>query len=169
MRACQNKDLSKDFILMNDDFFIMKPIESIPTYHRGSVDNIIEEYLAKGSKHYVNGMVQTKELCAKCGINNPLSYELHVPMILNKDKFLRAYKMRKNLMNHMDSFHKRTFYGNLYKIGGEQIEDCKVFKTDMKWKKTFPFLSTSDATFEYGEVGKWIREQFTKPSIYECG
>jgi hypothetical protein len=35
--ACRDPRVSEDFVLMNDDFYVLKPIPGIPTLHRGTI------------------------------------------------------------------------------------------------------------------------------------
>ncbi|MFA5172557.1 MAG: hypothetical protein WC426_13430, partial [Sulfuriferula sp.] len=79
----------KDFVLFNDDFFVMKHVSKLPVYHRGSLADIIEYYhrvLPGGA--YVTNMARTAKMLDKLGIpaKEQLSYALHVPMIMNRER-----------------------------------------------------------------------------------
>jgi hypothetical protein len=63
--------------------------------------------------------------------------------------------------------HKRTAYGVLNEIGGEQIEDVKVLHRGPRFDRSTPFLSTMPDSFTNGEVGRVIRSRFPSPSDYE--
>lgn len=163
--ACKSDEVSDDFILMNDDFFIMNPVDQIETFHRGDIDHIIARY--NSSKHYGEGMKQTKALLVSLGINPVISYELHVPMMMNKANVLEMMKIKEEKAPEIYAFHKRTFYGNYFKCGGKQMQDVKIHKQGMFFSKRQTFISTQDHVFEQGEIGEFIRERFSDKSIYE--
>ena len=168
--ACNSDLVEQDFILMNDDFFIMKPLKELPVLHRGSIDGVIQYYASKGN-NYHKGMIQTRDLLVEMGIRDIKSYELHVPMLVNKGKMLTVMKLRSQLGGDaIKAFHKRTFYGNYWRIGGETQADVKIHdereQYSDKWEQ-MTFMSTLDRSFEFGAIGRFIREKFSEKSEYE--
>lgn len=164
LKACKDDKLSDDFLLMNDDFFIMKIQYQPPNFHRGPLDPVMQYYLNLPENYYGLGILETKKYMEKLGIINPMSYELHVPMVLNKKKFSELIlKQRKE--NPIEVVHKRTLYGNYYNIGGTHMEDCKIVG-DYKVPDT-PFLSTDEQSFERYKVGEYIRNRFQLKSPFE--
>lgn len=167
-RAVMNDPrVSDDFVLMNDDFFIMNPITGVPDMHRGSNQAVLDYYAEIGSDYY-RIMLHTKNLmkalnCAEGAFN----YELHVPMVMNKQRYLEMeYMIRQH--NHADKpCMTRTIYGNFYKVGGIEMDDVKIYGTDESFSKTGTFLSTSDRTFNSGAVGEYLRAKFNIKSKYE--
>ena len=176
--ASETQAISENFILMNDDFFFMKhqvftPV--LPTLHWGTMRSVIQKYDERysGESLYVNAMKGTLELLNSRGFEEPLSYELHVPMELNKTKVRLAQKMG---TEHLSQF--RTFYGNYFGIGGSYMDDVKVFinpkHNDPKssanmaaYLQEQSFLSVTGISFLGGPAGVYIRQQFTEKSPYE--
>lgn len=168
LQACRNKELSDEFIFMNDDFFIMKPTESIPALHRGVVSEVIRSYQQqRGGDEYIDGMQQTKALLVSMGFTEPISYELHVPILLNKNKFIEVMELQRRLNPHIRVVHKRTLYGNLANLGGIKTDDVKVYKNAPEFCEQWPFISSDDEAFRYGAVGLFVRSRFMKRSQYE--
>lgn len=158
-----NSSLSDDFILMNDDFFVMKPINELKNYYGGSLQeriNVIEKHF-NGPTSYTVRLRRTEEHLKKLKLTTK-NYELHIPMIVNKKKFLEQL----NLYTGVNGA-SRSFYGNTYKIGGTKVKDVKVYDLDNKFDHNTTFLSTSDMSFYFGEVGKFIREKFPNKSRFE--
>ena len=65
----------------------------------------------------------------------------------------------------------RALYGNYWKIGGVSKHDMKIRvlnydKMPMVMKE-WDFLSTSDSSFENGNVGKYIKDKFNVKSRFE--
>jgi hypothetical protein len=162
LAACAHPEVSDDFIYFNDDFFVMKPMEAIPTFHRGRLEDVIRHYRYTNSS-YVRGMRDTRTLLQNLGCRTLHSYELHIPMVINKQKMTEA--LHHGLKSKIKAVHKRTLYGNLHDIGGTEVEDVKVISPQGGWPKG-PFISTSDQAFT-GRVGRHIRSIFPEPSSYE--
>lgn len=158
-----NYGLSDNFILMNDDFFIMKPIKELKNYYGGSLQeriNVIEKHF-NGPTSYTVRLRRTQEYL-KANKLTTKNYELHIPMIVNKAKFKEQLDRYKGLNGA-----SRSFYGNTYKIGGTKCKDVKVYDLDGNFNHNTTFLSTSDQSFYFGEVGKFIREKFPYKSRFE--
>lgn len=164
--AMNHPGVSDDFILFNDDFFVMKPITEIPAAHRGDLDDVIEYYSTMPSA-YLSNMQATKEVLERLAFTDLKSYALHIPMVMNKErrKILQAIITLVNPM-HLDT-QMRTLYGNFWRVGGKQMDDVKVNKPGEKFNPKSTFLSTSDQSFRAGEVGRFIRERFNEKCKYE--
>lgn len=162
--ACEHPEISDPFLFANDDMFVMRPqADGMPVLHRGLVRDV-EAYTASiGSTEYLRGMRETRALLAELGEPEPLSYELHVPMEVDKLGMLAALQYGA----HLDVLHKRTLYGNLAGLGGAQVEDVKVAFRGPRFPRDGAFLSTMPDSFTNGHVGEFIREAFPGPSPYE--
>ncbi|MDX3229577.1 hypothetical protein [Streptomyces sp. ME19-01-6] len=68
------------------------------------------------------GLRETRDVLIELGHPDPLSYELHVPMPVQKSGMLAALEIAR----HLDVVHKRTLYGNLAGLGGDQTGDVKI-------------------------------------------
>jgi hypothetical protein len=143
-----SNDIPEEFVLMNDDFFIVNKIDSIKYYHEGKIENKMEKYIdLKMDPNYVKKLGSTYAKLQKRGIENPLSYETHTPMIMVKEKL-------SEILSYCPANLWRSLYGNIYNVGGEEIKDVKVYYRDrftsISYEYTasdFPFLSTDDESF----------------------
>jgi len=165
-----SKDISDDFILMNDDFFILSSISRLGVYHAGSLRERIKELLYRhGSSAYITILRNTLKHLKRNGIPNPLNYALHVPFRVNKVKL-------KPLLELDVSW--RTVYGNLYKVGGIEVvsknnsgKDVKVYMLDgvaneiPKNTMSSKFISSQDNSFEL--LLPDLEAMFPNPSSYE--
>lgn len=155
--------ITDEFILMNDDFFILKPQE-IKNYYLGPMAEHIDNHETRGG-YYYNALRRTRDVLRIAGIEQPLDYEAHTPIIYKKDLFL---KLAEKIDCQLDGYLFRSLYGNLYNIGGEKIEDFKIrVKDGSDWHKwdTMPLISTDNEIA--AEFRLWIREKLSEPSIYE--
>jgi hypothetical protein len=161
-----HQDIPDDFILMNDDFYIIKPIDKIQTYHGGKFENKVELFSKNAkSSYYTSILKNTMRELKNAGIHQPLDYAIHVPIELNKDKLFTVIRSRVSI---------RTMYGNLFSLGGTEVDDVKFHRiATRKWANNpdldtidFEYLSTSDDSFL--EVYEYIlKDMFSDPSPYE--
>ncbi|WP_117198973.1 hypothetical protein [Nocardiopsis sp. TNDT3] len=161
--ACGHPEVSDEFIYMNDDFFTMRPVDQIPVLHRGPVADV-----AARTPHsrYRAGMLATARALHALGVAEPLSYELHVPMVVDKARMLDA--LSRPQVRGIPVVHKRTLYGNLAGIGGEQVADVKVHSASQAAPSGDPlFISTNPGAFTDGPVGRLIRAALPDPCRYE--
>lgn len=165
---CNNLAVSDDFILMNDDFFILKEIKN-PTeelnLYRGSALKVYEHYTQRfGNNGYSKGMLETAKLLQEMGIAYPLGYELHTPFVFNKSKFLKMFELKG--VTDILALHKRTLYGNLYLKGGTSMKDIKLFAfSDTNIDAEQKFVSCSDTA--WANLRIYLQKIFNKKSIYE--
>ncbi|WP_326813936.1 MULTISPECIES: hypothetical protein [unclassified Streptomyces] len=162
--ACEHPDVSERFLLCNDDFFAMHPVEEMPVFHRGPVRRVEAYYAARASGKYLRGMRETRELLESLGHPEPLSYELHVPLPVDRAGMLNVLEVGR----HLDVVHKRSLYGNLAQLGGAEIRDVKILhRAPRGYGPDSPFLSTMPDSFAHGHIGQFIRRAFPEPSRYE--
>lgn len=176
--AISDPRLSENFILMNDDMFIMRHMSALPCMNFGSMDDVIEAYerrYPEGSS-YIDKMKHCSEVLKAMGVKNPICYELHTPMMFNKYKMLEMYKTADGGFNSMAM--RRSHYGNLYGVGGVRCEDVKIFLeprnspplynvNPQKYLDEQAFLSATGGAFKKGYLGDYIRSKFPEKSIYE--
>ncbi|MFF3096822.1 hypothetical protein [Streptomyces cyaneofuscatus] len=163
--ACEHAAVSEEFLLANDDMFVMHPQpDGMPVLHRGPVRTVEAYYAARASGKYLQGLRETRDLLVELGHTDPLSYELHVPMPVVKSGMLSALDVGR----HLDAVHKRTLYGVLAQLGGEEIRDVKIMhRAPRGYGPESPFLSTMPDSFAAGYVGRFIRQAFPTPCRYE--
>ena len=172
LAACDHPAISGRFALFNDDFFVLQPVCEVPTLHRGPVADVVADYNrrhgpTKMSDHYRQGMVSTARILERWGCEKPLSYELHVPMVVEGAVMAEAVRKAIEMDRRIVALHKRTLYGNVAGIGGEQSADVKILGRDRMWPEGSTFVSTEDESFRNGAVGEAIRSLFPDPSPYE--
>lgn len=160
--ACEHPAVSEDFLLCNDDFFVLKRTDRMPVFHWGPVKDAERYYASRASGAYLQGLRATKKRLAELGYNDPLSYELHLPMPMNKQKFLEVLDLGRKI----PALHKRTLYGNVAGLGGEEVTDPKITTTGNRFPRKARFLSTMDSSW-HGPVGQYIKGLFPESSRYE--
>lgn len=161
-KAVENEEVSDDFFLFNDDFFVMKKFEGeFVNYVDMTLAERIDE-LRRNVHPWLNpyGRTLFKAEQELISLGCPtMNYDVHLPMVFNKELF-------KASINKCSSPQMRSVYGNLNAIPFVIHQDVKVY--DMETIPETPdFLSTNEGVFEKGRVGAYIREQFPIPSRWE--
>ena len=157
--VCDNDNITKDFWLFNDDFFVMKPVKDGPNWFEGDLYKrvVTLEDKHNGITPYSQQLRYTLQELEGMGCTT-INYALHVPMLINREK-------GKELSNIIDGPMIRCAYGNYFNVGGTNHKDVKI-DSKTKLYKDGEYLSTNDKSFT-GEVGKQIRELFKNKCKYE--
>ncbi len=168
INICNDDKLTEDFWLFNDDFYILKPMpEDMPPQYNGTLyEHIIHVEGRHGNsptiytqrlRHLVNTLEKNDYDC--------LNYAVHKPILYNRKK------LKEVLEKFPDEPMVRALYGNYWKIGGFNNRDMKIQLLDYphidRIRKNWDFLSTSDKSFNFGNIGEFIRERFKNKSRFE--
>jgi len=163
-QACKNDELTEDFWLFNDDFFILTPMEEVPPWYQGTLPQRIRQIETRrgGRKSgYTQQLRRTTAALQAEGLGI-LNYAVHVPMKINRAKMLQT------LQTFPDVPMFRALYGNHHNIGGINHPDVKIFTPEVSIEAGAQLVSTSDSSFVNGLVGKQIRERFPEKSRWEA-
>lgn len=168
--------ISDEFILMNDDFFIMKQMPSIPPLYFGRMQDVIAQYEKRYPEgtEYIATMKKLNEVLIAKGFEDPLNYELHVPMVLKRSNMQILYDKEPGTY-----YQLRSYYGNYFSIGGDMAPDVKIFidprhnspeyqKDPLGYMQKQQFLSSTGGAYKRGLAGDFIRAAFPEKSPYEC-
>lgn len=147
--AIDNLDITDKFILFNDDFFVMQPIEDIPHYYRGTLSDHIDS--RKHNDFYTRTLKITRDYLR----DGALSYELHTPFIFNKFKLKNTLELLEPNINSGICPLIRSVYGNKWKVGGEYLEDVKNIRN----YEGSTYLSTTESSFLRQPIGDYIRSK----------
>lgn len=120
LAACNCPEISENFILMNDDFFALKPIRD----WRRSLNvclGTLEEEVEKNKddikkSRWKYGFDYALDILNTLNCKNTYNYEAHLPIIINKQNFLNMMNLPiiREFMTTKKVLHKRSIYKNLY-------------------------------------------------------
>jgi hypothetical protein len=160
--ACEWDMLSDDFILMNDDFYLMRPIDELKNYHNGIIKEMVKRFPLSS---YRKRLEKTQEYLESIGITEPVSFELHLPITYNKEKL----KFVQTEHNPKGDYATRSIYGNLYLTEAEYLEkDVKKYDKDHTIGDDETWVSSSDRFIATPEFRK-IRYKYKVKCRYEYG
>jgi hypothetical protein len=163
---CSSPEISDSFILMNDDFYIMNKVDNVPYMHGGLLADKITKYKnLTGDTRYVLMLKRTLSNLSRRINKDVLDYELHVPMIMEKEKLLTVIELP-------DLWRSR--YGNTFDVGGIEMDDVKVYSFGALTKKSYDinnlkynYLSSNNDSFEMIK-DKILNIDFADKTVYEA-
>jgi len=141
--ACANQQLSTEFLLMNDDFFLTKPFDGAD--------------FAYYAREHGNG-----------GSSGRHDFSVHCPMRLNKE-FYAAMPLS---LDARGDFSPRSFYANYYrapaKFGGDfVIRSGRRLKQFDEQIGDRGFFSISDGDMLDPDFKNWLAEKWPKRCRFE--
>ena len=154
----RTEDITDNFYLFNDDFFIMRPVADWKTKTWGTIAEHAER--CNGSS-YGKEIEYTGALLRQYG-HTTKNYALHVPMLVNKERALKVYH------TFPSSSMFKDLYGNYWKLESVEQRDAKVQGLH-EYPLPTDTISTNESTFAHGYVGQIIKQMFPEPTKYERG
>lgn len=159
--------ISDPFIIMNDDFYVMRKIDphDIPNYTRESLMDGVYRYNKMGMYPWARHMRKMHMDSHKHQAKH--SFEVHAPMVVYKTLMSNA------ILKAGIGPCWRTAYGaeaNLEPTLFTDWDDAKIRRAQSKQPtmlNNMTFLSSSPDSFARGWLGEHIRKTFPKPTKYE--
>ena len=124
LAACADKRLSRDFLFINDDHIVLRPIDlkNIPSFHKGDMNTFPEKYWA--ANHWRCRLKRTMETLNQRGLT-AWHFDCHTPIILNKKLFpkvMSGFPFQEGIGLTM-----KSIYGNSVCAGS-----CKLLEGEKK-------------------------------------
>lgn len=153
--------------IMNDDFFFLHRFEKLPLYHRGTLRDAINEHPTK-KNYYFDGLCWARAVLQRHGIAEPMNYGLHFPMVFERERVEAVLQL---FGGSGSSYHFRTMYGNIHRLGGEFVPQvrgrCPLKLTKWENPEGAPFFSTDNKVVLKPEARTFFAERYPFPSRYE--
>lgn len=157
LAACECKEINDNFILFNDDYFIIKPMKlpQVPLY---TYSEYLLDAVPKFKNNYKNHIEKTIQL-----LGNVKNYDTHYPITINKKKYIQINEIIDWEVTY--GYLTRTLYVNRlpYTIFPVKITDKIINKVSDIEDKTF--ISCGN-TILFG-MKKYLENKFINPSKYE--
>lgn len=162
--GCQS-DISDTFLLMNDDFIILKNQSEVPHYYNGTIQEELDKH-AKRKSDYHKGMQRSRDL-----FPNGLNFEVHYPFPIHKDEWLKIMETYIHAITRGALI--RNIYGNsTNRFDRKPVDrDCKIYKPlteeqriEQWFKRKFISLGDTSCT---NKVFKRLKKEFPNKSTYE--
>ena len=164
IEACRCKEISDEFYLFNDDFFVLKePTGDFINFVNGTIGKRVADIVINnrgGTSAYTRGLDDLARRLRRMQ-KDTLSFAVHMPLLVDKKKMLDL------LTGRNAHFSFRSLYGNYYEIPYIYHKDVKIYTMNEEPGEDWDYLSTTEQSFAFGKVGEWIRKRFPNPCKYE--
>lgn len=181
--ACHCPEISDNFVLMNDDFFMLRSITDWRRTFNLCLNTIDEEWHKYEAKpkpsRWQYGFLYAKELLDELNCPKRYNYEFHGPIVLNKKKFLDMLEIPEiaEIIKTTKCFHKRSMYKNIYP--DLDLPAPRLF-VDTKLKLGYDLLNmflhenfisvfddVVDNDIRYPKINAFLYRMFPEKSKYE--
>ena len=161
LKGCKSS-ISDEFLLMNDDFFMMKEfdVNNYPIWTRGVLEQKNED------DPYSRSINKTREFLLPYS-KVPLNYEVHCPIKLNKHRMLMLEDIAESVKRAETGLLCRSLYGNIFNVcdfWDTCIEDTKLRTDEWKEPNKTGCISTSD---DCDNILKIIEGKYSNKSRWE--
>lgn len=158
--ACRNEQISENFVLMNDDFFILKPIKTLPYYADANKPTLAAR--SEGSNPLYGQQLKEAESCLMAAGKPCTNFEMHMPLVVNKAKMLSTIKLRPT------NGARRSLYCNLNGCEPTLVNDCKLYDSLSLPDSNAAFCSSYMGSFyQDSPLQRWLEAEFSGKCIYE--
>lgn len=162
-----NRALSSEWYWFHDDMYVCAPVDIVPRLWRETWSKWIAHAPERKDPHGPAKTYATSEALLAFGKPLDYSYELHVPMVIDRDALRQMVAevtaWRPEVLTQVQ---KRSLYGNWVGYGGEQAPDVKFYsKTPVS--ALGAFASSSDLALT-SPIGQAIRDRFPERGPYEA-
>jgi len=165
-RAAIDERVSDNFILFNDDYFLLQDVSAIgyPFYYKNNLKEAISLNIGEYEKHLRATLQVLEEK------NKPIfNFDSHYPIIYNKEK---VKKVIENYNWNVDfGYTFKSIYCNHYHVKGLHLADCKV--SHQYSLEQIKAINKGRSMFSTGEKAmcqamiRYLKEMFPEKSIYE--
>lgn len=168
LRGFQETDIADDAVMFNDDYVLTAPIDlrTLPFYHRGELSLGIP---SQGSVLYRAALGDTVRALRQAG-RPTLHYDVHMPMILNRHKFIGLNDWWIRSEKAWQGFVCKSIYANnLDGIISELIVDCKLQFGHFPWD-ILDGIARDRWVFSYADgaltdsLKHWLADRFPERS-----
>lgn len=121
LAASINKDLSENFLFMNDDHFLTKEMdtENLPFYYKSE----LRETMNRNTGNYRKTINNTRKILTNKGLT-ALDFDTHVPIVYNKEKIMCTFEGID--WNILYGYGIKSLYCNINKVEPVYEPDCKI-------------------------------------------
>lgn len=162
-----NRGLSPVWYWWHDDMYLLEPVAEVPRLYRCTWQEWTSEY---GRDSWGPAKARaTEEALAAHGRPCELSYELHIPMVVDRDVMRdMVAEVTGRDPDALVVCQKRSLYGNWVGYGGARAADVKFRRLGKSEPiPAGPWASSDDFAFDHSVAGIAVQNRLPAPSPYE--
>lgn len=170
--ACNSDEISENFILFNDDFFLTKKTNFSKLKNYTRPQKLRQSFPPEKRFAFYNRIIARTDKVLKDNGFDTNHFGIHLPITINSKKFIDMYNKFQKEINEHNGLSTRSLYGNYAELEPTPIKDCKI-NIFFSYKKIEPFIkdtfciSVGDKTLEVGDMKKWLEDNYSVQSKFE--
>lgn len=156
-----DSSISNEFLLMNDDFFMMKPFTAseYPYYY------MWKARLIENPSRWQQVFNDTIDYLERKGVKEVLDYCVHCPVLVNKNTIQNYWDLFKSVNDKYCGYSSRMIIGNLTESDNKKkVKDCKLWHGEPLRESETGCISTDDKAYD---VLDKIESIFNEKSKFE--
>lgn len=170
--ATAHPGVSDTFLLMNDDFYLARPVTKFETFHSGpALEHYARMAARKVDAGWLAGVKTTLDWMTARGHVDMLARQGHRPLLWDRKKLaatLAAYPA--NQVVEMVGLYAEAGAGGVGSLAPNmKVTNRAQYHSKVAQLGTCPWLSSSDEAFADGLIGGHIRALFPNPCRFEKG
>lgn len=169
--ACDHPEVSQNFLIMCDDFFLVEEVDHWEPFHSGPTSTHVKRLRREGAGlRWLRGVIDTAEWMEEQGYGDILARQGHRPLVWDKAKLagaLDAYPTDRQF--DVNGLYDMAGAGGVGRRGmNSKVRlDHREFHSKIA-NRDIPWLSSNDQSFSEGMIGGYIRGMFPEPSPFEA-
>lgn len=148
-----DEEMTNEVLYMEEDLYVTRPVKSWPLAYHSFVDVMVK--LSHGE--WKRTMGATARGLRKCGVDIPISFEGHTPMLIDRSE---GQEIAEKYFPYGEYIRPLTFYANLSKRPKKLSNNAKVI-THQDFNRVIgtgiPFMSSLTETFRISGVRAYLR------------
>lgn len=165
LAVIKNDEVDHEFWYFNDDFYTVKRVTEPPVYFEGTLGERARRLKGLSLGSYSTGAKLTYEMLVAAGFEDPLNFDLHAPMPMDKLGLEDSIRLVQRQQNEFWP-HLRSVYGAMVGLEGQPGKDYKVTSSGGAIPEKAIYVSSSPRSLR-GTLGMQLRHMFPQPSRYE--
>jgi hypothetical protein len=166
LEVVDHDEIDCDFWYFNDDFYILKPVgDEPPVFYEGTLAERARRLKGLSLGSYSSGAAITYDLLTSAGFPEPLNFDLHTPMPMDKlgidDSIRLIHSTGKDFWPHT-----RSVYGAMVGLEAVPGKDYKVTSAGGSIPPAAIYASSSPRSMR-GTFGMQLKRKFPTPCKYE--
>ncbi len=169
--ACADDRLSEDFLFINDDHILLKPVDlkCIPAFHKGDLNSYDPAYF--GLNYWRSRLKKTRDVLNNSGLT-AFNFDCHAPMLINKIKFpsvVSKYPVGEGIGLTMKSIYGNSTNPSRYRfLEGQKKVIFQPLTVDKINERLFDcgFMAFNDSGLNKA-LKIWLYQRFPYRCVYE--
>jgi hypothetical protein len=170
LRVCQEKTLTENFLFINDDHLVLKPIiaSEIQPFHKGDLQGFTKEFY--NLNFWRGRLFRTRNILLQKGLST-LHFDCHCPIVINKKRFpevMGMFDYERNIGYTMKSMYGNVVHPDAPLMKGEKVTLFRPYTIkDLVIRTSNSLFASFNDDGLTPMLKEWLLNTFPEPSRFE--